>query len=133
MFNEITKLLKDKTLVYAEDEFEIRKHYGFIFSQVFKNVYPAENGQQLVELYHSNKPDLLIIDYVMPVMSGLDAAKAIREIDKNIVILFITARNELGDFREYKMLDITDVLIKPVIYDELEAALEKCAIRLKLY
>jgi CheY-like chemotaxis protein len=41
-------------------------------------VVVVENGQQAVEHFHEDKPDLVIMDVTMPVMDGIEAAKAIR-------------------------------------------------------
>lgn len=51
----------------------------------------AENGQECVQLFKKNHYDLVLMDVQMPVMNGLEAAKEIRLIDKNIPILAMTA------------------------------------------
>jgi DNA-binding NarL/FixJ family response regulator len=50
----------------------------------------GHNGQEAIELYHSLKPDVLLIDIRMEIMTGLEAAEAILKTNKNAKILFLT-------------------------------------------
>jgi two component transcriptional regulator, winged helix family len=52
----------------------------------------AVDGEQGIELFQSEKPDLILLDWVLPKMDGIDVCKAIRQEDVNIPILFLTAR-----------------------------------------
>ena len=53
----------------------------------------AANGKEALEQYHSQIPDLILSDWNMPVMDGLDLLQAIREENKDILFGFVTARN----------------------------------------
>ena len=50
----------------------------------------AENGQELIGLYEKQKPDLILVDISMPVLSGIQAFKTIRRKDKDVKALFLT-------------------------------------------
>lgn len=54
-------------------------------------VIEASNGKEAVELYKKEKPDLVLMDIMMPVMSGIDAVKEIKKIDPNAKIIAVTA------------------------------------------
>ncbi len=54
-------------------------------------VLEASNGKEAVELYKKEKPDLVLMDIMMPVMSGIDAVKEIKKIDPNAKVIAITA------------------------------------------
>jgi YesN/AraC family two-component response regulator len=54
-------------------------------------IIEASNGKEAVELYKKEKPDLVLMDIMMPVMSGIDAVKEIKKIDPNAKIVAITA------------------------------------------
>lgn len=50
----------------------------------------GHNGKEAIELYHSLRPDILLIDIRMEIMTGLEAAESILKTDKNAKILFLT-------------------------------------------
>jgi two-component system chemotaxis response regulator CheY len=62
----------------------------------------AENGREALRLAEQLRPDVVILDYSMPIMNGLDAARAVREVLPNVPIFLVTAhgatvRRFLGD------------------------------------
>jgi len=125
MFSEKTDKLKKLSLLYVEDEEDIRKNYIDIFSHYFNVVYPAKDGTEAIELYNKNIPDVIILDYILPYFNGMEIAKKIRETNKKSIIIFTTARLDSKDVNDYKELDILEVLIKPVITEDLIKLLEK--------
>lgn len=84
----------------------------------------AENGKIALEKYRIMPFDFLILDVMMPEMDGFALAKEVREIDKNIPILFLTAKS----LKEDKLLafDIgaDDYLTKPFSMEELLARIQ---------
>ncbi len=72
-------------------------------------VYEAENGREAVELYKSLKPDVVLMDILMPVMDGIDATKEILKINSNAIIIGITA------FSSHKGKDLLNVGAKEII------------------
>lgn len=87
----------------------------------------AENGQDLIALYAKLKPDLIIIDISMPVLSGIQAFKAIRRKDKNAKALFLTMYE--GDEYVYftKRLGAKGLLGKNTMKGELIYAIKAIA------
>jgi len=59
-------------------------------------VSAVHDGQALVDLASALKPDLIVADISMPVLSGVEAAQRIRESDKRVKIIFLTMHAELG-------------------------------------
>jgi CheY-like chemotaxis protein len=94
------KFLKTLTVLYAEDEDDLRESLSNIFSKVFKNLIVCVDGKDGVEQFEAytkeqNKPiDLVISDISMPKMNGIDMIVKIRESKKNIPIVFTTAHND---------------------------------------
>ena len=87
-------------------------------------VYEAENGKEAVELFKGLKPDVVLMDILMPVMNGIDATKEILSIDPNAVIIGITA------FTSHKGKDLLnagarDIIDKPFTRKKLLETIEK--------
>jgi len=77
-----------KVLV-AEDDPIVREILKTMLKDFF--VLEAENGNEAVRLYKYHKPDVVLMDIVMPEKDGIDATKEILEIDKDAVVIGITA------------------------------------------
>lgn len=73
----------------------------------------AENGQDGLEKLVEYKPDLIIIDYHMPVMDGIQTVKIIRKtLNVPIIVLTVDERQELAD--EFLIAGATDFALKPI-------------------
>ncbi len=74
----------------------------------------AVNGQEGLEVFSLNNPELVLVDYHMPVQDGLNTVRAIRELDAWVPVLVLTVdeRQEVAD----KFLDqgATDFALKPI-------------------
>jgi PAS domain S-box-containing protein len=79
----------------------------------------AENGYQGVELAQSNKYDAILMDIRMPIMNGLDAAKAIRVSDKKIPIIAISANAYQKDIDQSVSYGMNAHISKPINKEEL--------------
>jgi CheY-like chemotaxis protein len=103
---------KQKRVLYAEDEFTNRKllEIGLKREGVLCDL--ALNGQEALDLFHQKSYDLVILDHYMPVMSGKEAAIAIRKIDSNVPILAITSDDE--EIPTLKAAGCNEILIKPL-------------------
>ena len=104
-----------KRIVLVDDEAHILRVMSMKLMNAGYEVITAVDGEEALDLCVTEKPDLLITDYQMPVMSGLELCKQLRgnEETKNIPAIMLTARGfdiELGE-----MIDagITAVLSKP--------------------
>ncbi|MDK2781791.1 MAG: two-component system, chemotaxis family, chemotaxis protein CheY, partial [Archaeoglobi archaeon] len=54
-------------------------------------VITATNGEEAVQLYKSHKPDVVLMDIIMPVMNGVDATREIKKYDPDAKIIGVTA------------------------------------------
>ncbi|NPA59549.1 MAG: response regulator, partial [Epsilonproteobacteria bacterium] len=84
--DDVLKHLQTLTLLCVEDDEEIRFSYQILFEVFFKEVIFAEDGADGYEKYVNNDIDVIISDYNMPVLNGLDMSKQIRELNKEIPI-----------------------------------------------
>ncbi len=95
------------------------KHYG-------ATVYLAENGQEAVEQIKKHpQTDMIFMDMLMPVKSGLDATVELRHMGYKGIIIACTANNDKDDFVEYRRQGINDILVKPFKRITIKQTLEK--------
>ena len=92
MFNK--EFLKNLTVLFVEDEELARTKLAKLLEKLFKSVITAANGSEGLTEFKNDHIDLIISDINMPIMNGLEMLENIREIDKNVPVIFITARNE---------------------------------------
>ena len=118
-------------ILIAEDEKDLRQLLYDQLSGEGYTVIEAENGKKALELYGSEKPDLAILDIMMPQMDGLSVLSKIRETSDMPVIL-LTARGDEIDKVSGLRLGADDYLVKPWGMNELLARIEVQKRHLKL-
>jgi len=115
--------MKGFKVAIVDDRFENR-------DILFKKLDPlgfatqmAENGQEAVDLYKEWKPDIILMDVVMPVMDGVEATRQILEIagDHDVKIFVVSASALESEQKEIMELGATIFIKKPVKFDELLA------------
>jgi two-component system chemotaxis response regulator CheY len=87
----------------------------------------AENGDEAVKVFGEQKPELVLMDLIMPGKTGLEALQEIRAIDPSAKVVMVTAVQQ--DIMSQQLMDkgAIAVLHKPFMYEELEAVLKKVA------
>ena len=85
----------------------------------------ANNGAIGWELYHTSNPDLILLDINMPEMNGFELAKKIREVNKKVLIFFLTDRTEKDDRLKGFQLKGNDYIPKPFYPEELIAKIKE--------
>ena len=84
------------------------------------HVYKATNGQEAVDITAEKHPDLVLLDVMMPVLSGFEACQRIREFS-NVPIIIVTARGSESDRVRGLDLGADDYIVKPFSATELMA------------
>lgn len=79
----------------------------------------ATNGKQGVELFQSVKPDLILLDWMLPKMNGIEVCRSIREKNKDIPIIFLTAKDTVQETIEGLKCGANDYIKKPFSFEEL--------------
>jgi DNA-binding response OmpR family regulator len=79
----------------------------------------ANNGQEGLDLYHQQRPDIVVADVMMPQLDGFTMAERIRQHDSDTPIMFLTARSQTDDVVRGFELGGNDYLKKPFSLDEL--------------
>ena len=85
---------------------------GFLISIAF-------NGEEGLRTFHTQKPDVVVADVMMPRMDGFEMVRRIRQTDRTTPVLFLTARSGINDGVEGFELGANDYLKKPFSMQEL--------------
>ncbi|MEA5115436.1 MAG: response regulator [Geobacteraceae bacterium] len=121
----IKKREKQKaSILYVEDEAITRMTVHKMLQARYTTIYQAGDGREGLELYKTHHPDVVITDTRMPLMDGIHMSRAIRELNPDIPIIFITANEDADFVEETKKLNVTCNIIKPIVLKDLFATLE---------
>ena len=112
----MTPETKARTILIADDEPDILEIISYNLQAEGYEVITAKNGNEAVELAKRNKPDLIILDVMMPGKTGFEVCKILRTLPsfQETVIIFLTALND--DSTQIKGLETggDDYLTKPI-------------------
>ena len=108
------RYLKKLSLLYVEDDENTREELEYFLKNKVKKLYVAKNGQEGFDFFEKYQPDLIITDIQMPVMTGTKMIKLIKEKNKTIPIVIITAFNDTDYLFEAIKLNVTNYLTKPL-------------------
>ncbi|NWF66624.1 MAG: response regulator [Campylobacterales bacterium] len=125
-------VLNNFSILYVEDEKEIRDLLDNFLKRKFKNIYIGTNGKEGLDLFLEYKPDIVLTDITMPIMNGLAMAREIKKISQNTPIIVLSAHNETAMFLEAIDIGIDDYMLKPISLKSLSAKFEKISTNLVL-
>jgi len=112
--------LENISLLFIDDDAETAQVYVRMLNKLIRNVYVANDGLKGLRLYKKHKPDIIISDIKMPVMSGLDMVEKIRESDQDTKIIILSAYSEKEKLFHAIKLGLVEYLVKPVKKEKLK-------------
>ena len=111
---------KNYTILVAEDEEYNFTLLKYIFEKEGAIVIRANNGKEAVEIFSENDNiDLVLMDIKMPVMNGIEATKAIKEINTNMPVLAVTAYALSKDRERCFQAGCDEFITKPINREKL--------------
>ncbi len=119
--------LKQLTLLYAEDDPNIREELVHFLTPRVGTLLVAQNGQEAWELFAAHRPDIVVSDIMMPVKDGLKLAADIKEKNRSVPVIFTTAFNDIQYLHQAINLGIDGYVLKPIDLEKLMEALAKGA------
>ncbi len=96
------------------------------FHAPFKAILEASNGQEAIILTRQYRPEIVLLDIRMPGLDGVTAANMIKQVDRRIKIIFLTAYAQFDYAQAAIRCGVRDYLVKPVHPDQLEQAITAC-------
>jgi len=124
--------MKDKPQILVIDD---EKDTCFILEDILTKegykVFTALDGMSGLKIVKEKKPDIVLLDLKMPEMDGIEVLRRIRKIDKNIVVIIITAYGTMDTARVAMKLGAFDYITKPCDPNSIKAVI-KDGLRLTL-
>jgi len=117
--------LKELNLLFLEDNEEFAKNTTEFLNIYFKKVLHSDNIKDALNLYEDNRIDIIISDIKVNDGNGLDFIKSIREKNKNVPIVVLSAHKDESFLFKAIPLNITSYELKPLSYDKFLALLKK--------
>jgi YesN/AraC family two-component response regulator len=118
---------KDMSVLYVEDESDLREKVALYLKKLFCTVKEASNGEEALELFKNESFDIVITDIRMPKMDGVELTKQIKSIKPEQDIAVISAYTENEYFLDFIKFNASGYILKPIDYNQLNSVLYKMA------
>lgn len=112
--------MKTTTILTIDDDPDILDVLELTLSDQY-NIIQAPNGQEGLRIVQQKVPDIIICDYMMPIMNGPDFCSALKEdiLLRHIPVIMLTGKGEINDRIHGLESGVDDYIIKPFAPDEL--------------
>ena len=112
-----------KTCLIVDDSRVIRKVARRILEELSFQADEAENGQLALEACRRDMPDVILLDWNMPVMDGMDFLRAIRasQVARQPIVMFCTTENDMSHIRAAIEAGADEYVMKPFDREIIEA------------
>jgi CheY-like chemotaxis protein len=130
---EAKTIFNKYSVLIVEDDLTILQNFKDTLSHLFQNVYTSTNGVEALELYHKHKDELSIImaDYHMPLMNGLDLFTAIRSENRKIALMLVTGDMSKEIFLKAIKIKLDEFVIKPIQFKTLLVLIYQILLRIE--
>ena len=106
-------------ILVVEDDNQLNRSVCTFLNRSGYEAIGCLNANEAYDAMYENVFDLIISDIMMPGVDGFEFVKTVREINKEIPILFITARDDFASKQRGYRIGIDDYMVKPVDLDEM--------------
>lgn len=112
-------------LLIVDDQKGIRRLLSEVFLEYGYEIESCANGMKALETIPVFKPDLIIMDVKMPGLNGIDVLRKIRETDKNMRVIMMTAYGDQHYINQAETLGVARFIIKPFDLNKLRIQVEE--------
>jgi DNA-binding response OmpR family regulator len=119
--------LRGKTIVVVEDDVPSLRYYETLILSSGANVVKLRTGKDFIDYISKNdsKIDLVIMDFLIPLINGIDCTRIFRKGRKNVPVLMITAYSSEQSKADAFIAGCNEYILKPVYPDAIYTLLEK--------
>ena len=106
-------------ILLVDDDKNIRKLYKAVLESDGYNVLTAQNGEEALDIMDRECVDLVVLDIMMPKMDGYEFTRTLREVNNNLPILMVSAKQMPEDKKHGFLVGTDDYITKPVDEEEM--------------
>ena len=114
-----------KILIVDDAAFMRMNVKNILSKEGFEDILEAENGEEAVQKYKEEDPDLVTLDITMPQMDGLEALKKIKKYDSEANVIMCSAMGQQSMVIEAIEAGAKDFVVKPFDKDKIKEAVSK--------
>lgn len=119
-------------ILLVEDEASVREAFALRLTDHGYLVQTAGSGEEALAALRTYEPDILVLDLLMPNLSGLDVLARVKEVLPNLLVILLTARGTVKDAVEAMRLGAFDFVAKSIDMEDLLHALDRATALLAL-
>ncbi len=121
------RMAADKTIMLVDDELDIRTVLRIMLEGPSVRIVEVSNGYEALEVARRRLPDLILLDWMMPGLSGLEVVEALRLDPRTaeIPVIILSSRDRQEDLRKLLALGVIAYLSKPFSPLELMQTVER--------
>jgi len=112
-------------ILIVDDQFGIRILLNEVLQKEGYTTFQAANGPQALEIAKEHAPDLVLLDMKIPGMDGIEILRRMKEYDKSIAVIIMTAYGELDMIQQAKDLGAITHFAKPFDIDDIRSIVKK--------
>ncbi|MDI6697736.1 MAG: sigma-54 dependent transcriptional regulator [Candidatus Saccharicenans sp.] len=124
--------MKTFSIMLVDDEILTLNNLKKALEKEGYEIILAESGERALEILESRRPHLILLDLVLPGISGLEVLKKVKEVDREIIVIMMSAYEILEKAVEAMKLGAYDYLLKPFKLNELKVAVQRALETLSL-
>ncbi len=109
-------------ILIVDDEMDVCDFVKHFFEERNYRVFTALNSAEALRLLKKEKPRIVLLDVKMPGMDGIETLKKIRDFDKKVTVIMVTAVDDRSSMERAEKLGAAKYVTKPLVLEELEAA-----------
>lgn len=119
--------LKNKTIIIVEDDVPSIRYYETLLQSSGAEVVKFRTGKDFVDFINNKdvKVDLVIMDFLIPLINGIDCTRMFRKTRKNVPVIMITAYSSEQSKSDAFIAGCSEYILKPVYPENVYSLLEK--------
>lgn len=116
-----------KKILIVDDDVDILRIITKMLALEDFDLDSAISGEEALEKINTNRPDIVLLDIMMPIMNGIEVLRRIKDIDKSIRIIMITAFGDIDSYLDAMEWGAVEYINKPFESEELLRMINKVA------